>query len=160
MFRALCVFTTGLLLSHSQNVLAVSVFNPGGFDINAVACPAIDRVLNQTVNITIGEYNVAYMRFKFAMILISRGVEYVDINPSAKTAILMVHGWPSLWSSWARQIEHFKAFRMTLQMNGRPSCVCFRTIIAWWPSTSADLEGPRIPPTSNRRVPWRTSPEI
>jgi soluble epoxide hydrolase/lipid-phosphate phosphatase len=63
MFHALCVFTTGLLLSRSANVLAVSVFNPGGFDINAVTCPAIDRVLNQTVNIIIGEYNAAYMRF-------------------------------------------------------------------------------------------------
>ena len=62
MFRALCVFTTGLLLARSANVLTASVFNPGGFDINAVTCPAIDRVLNQTVDITIGEYNAAYMR--------------------------------------------------------------------------------------------------
>ncbi|KAF8994589.1 Alpha/Beta hydrolase protein [Cyathus striatus] len=36
-------------------------------------------------------------------------LEYVDINPNATNTILMVHGWPSLWSSWARQIEEFQA---------------------------------------------------
>ncbi|KAF9494512.1 alpha/beta-hydrolase [Pleurotus eryngii] len=35
-------------------------------------------------------------------------LRYVDINPSAKRTILMVHGWPSLWSSWSNQIEELK----------------------------------------------------
>ncbi|KAI9566725.1 Alpha/Beta hydrolase protein [Boletus coccyginus] len=87
MFHALRAFTTSLLLSCSASVLTFAAFNPGEYNINAITCPAIDRALNQTVNITI---------------------EYVDVNPSAKTTILMVHGWPSLWSSWGRQIEHFK----------------------------------------------------
>ncbi|KAF8549292.1 alpha/beta-hydrolase, partial [Imleria badia] len=78
MFRALRILTASLLLSHSASVLVVAVFNPGEYSINAVTCPAIDKVLNQTVDITI---------------------EYIDVNPSAKTTILMVHGWPSLWSS-------------------------------------------------------------
>ncbi|KAG9308725.1 Alpha/Beta hydrolase protein [Chiua virens] len=78
-----CVLT--LLLSCSASVFAA--FNSREYHTKAVACPAIDRVLNQSVNITI---------------------DYVDVNPSAKTTILMVHGWPSLWSSWGKQIEHFK----------------------------------------------------
>ncbi|KAF8427223.1 Alpha/Beta hydrolase protein [Boletus edulis BED1] len=85
MVRILRFFTVGWLLSHSAIVLALAVFNPGEYDTNAVRCPAIDRVLDQTLNITI---------------------EYVDINPLAKTTILMVHGWPSLWSSWARQNDY------------------------------------------------------
>ncbi|KAJ8697431.1 hypothetical protein PTI98_004239 [Pleurotus ostreatus] len=35
-------------------------------------------------------------------------LRYVDINPSAKRTVLMVHGWPSLWSSWSNQIEELK----------------------------------------------------
>ncbi|TFK66645.1 alpha/beta-hydrolase [Pluteus cervinus] len=35
-------------------------------------------------------------------------LEYANINPEAKTAILMVHGWPSLWSSWSNQIKELE----------------------------------------------------
>ncbi|KAF8960273.1 Alpha/Beta hydrolase protein [Flammula alnicola] len=35
-------------------------------------------------------------------------LKYVDINPDASTTLLMVHGWPSLWSTWSKQIEEFK----------------------------------------------------
>ncbi|KAH8826880.1 alpha/beta-hydrolase [Flagelloscypha sp. PMI_526] len=34
-------------------------------------------------------------------------LSYVDINPEAKTTLLFVHGWPGLWTTWARQIEEF-----------------------------------------------------
>ncbi|KAN0098105.1 Alpha/Beta hydrolase fold [Tylopilus felleus] len=88
MFHALHIFTVNLLLYNLASVFAIAAFDPGVYDINAVTCPATDRVLNQTINITI---------------------EYTDINPSVTTTtILMVHGWPSLWSSWGHQIEHFK----------------------------------------------------
>lgn len=40
----------------------------------------------------------------------------------------MVHGWPSLWSSWGQQIEHFKASRIFLQINGRFSSVCLERL--------------------------------
>lgn len=56
MFHALHVLTTGLLLSHAAIDLAVAVFNPGDYETTVVTCPATDRVLNQTVDITIGEY--------------------------------------------------------------------------------------------------------
>lgn len=124
MFRALCIFITSLMVSYPTSVLAIAVFDPGEHVLNAVTCPAIDRALNQTVNITIGEYTAPQGG-------LAHGVAYIDVNPSAGTTILMVHGWPSLWSSWGRQIEHFKAFRIFLHINGRPSSVCFRTIITW-----------------------------
>ena len=64
MFLALLVFTgtASVLLHFSANDLAVAAFNPLEYHINAVACPAVDRALNKTVNITIGEYTFAYMR--------------------------------------------------------------------------------------------------
>jgi hypothetical protein len=37
-------------------------------------------------------------------------IDYVDVNPTAEKSIIMVHGWPSLWSSWGYQIEEFKVY--------------------------------------------------
>ena len=34
--------------------------------------------------------------------------DYVDVNPSADATILMVHGWPGLWSNWVNQIREFE----------------------------------------------------
>ncbi|KAG0697103.1 Alpha/Beta hydrolase protein [Suillus ampliporus] len=62
-------------------------FNPRAYTIYSTSCRAVDRVLNEEVNISI---------------------EYVDVNPTAEKSIIMVHGWPSLWSSWGYQIEEFK----------------------------------------------------
>ena len=37
-----------------------------------------------------------------------RRIEYTHIvNPGASRTLLLVHGWPSLWSSWSNQILHF-----------------------------------------------------
>ena len=35
-------------------------------------------------------------------------LDYVDVNPSADDTILMVHGWPGLWSNWVNQIREFE----------------------------------------------------
>ncbi|KAF5322653.1 hypothetical protein D9619_001283 [Psilocybe cf. subviscida] len=35
-------------------------------------------------------------------------LSHVDINAAAPTTIVMVHGWPSLWSTWSNQIMQFK----------------------------------------------------
>lgn len=35
-------------------------------------------------------------------------LKYVEINTDAPTTLLMVHGWPSLWSSWSKQVEEFQ----------------------------------------------------
>lgn len=42
---------------------------------------------------------------------------YVDINDESspeRPTILMVHGWPSLWSSWSNQIEEFRVRTLSL----------------------------------------------
>jgi len=35
-------------------------------------------------------------------------LKYVDINPDSSTTLIMVHGWPSLWSTWSNQIQEFQ----------------------------------------------------
>lgn len=36
---------------------------------------------------------------------------WVDLNPEAERALLLVHGWPGLWSTWSNQIEEFRVSR-------------------------------------------------
>ncbi|KAF2400293.1 alpha/beta-hydrolase [Trichodelitschia bisporula] len=33
---------------------------------------------------------------------------YLDINPTAKKTLVLVHGWPSLWTTYRNQITYFK----------------------------------------------------
>lgn len=40
--------------------------------------------------------------------IVTLALRYVDINPTAEKTILMVHGWPSLWSTWSNQIQELK----------------------------------------------------
>ncbi|KAG9018983.1 hypothetical protein FRB90_007563 [Tulasnella sp. 427] len=37
-------------------------------------------------------------------------INYVDLKPStpAKETLILVHGWPGMWSTWGRQIAHFE----------------------------------------------------
>ncbi|KAF8838646.1 alpha/beta-hydrolase [Paxillus ammoniavirescens] len=83
----LCTIFVGSLFLTAAIVPRVAAFNPKDYKLSSVTCPAIDRVLDKAVDVTI---------------------KYVDVNPAANTTILMVHGWPSLWSSWGHQIEEFK----------------------------------------------------
>jgi soluble epoxide hydrolase/lipid-phosphate phosphatase len=32
---------------------------------------------------------------------------YLDINPTAKKTLILVHGWPSLWTTYREQIKYF-----------------------------------------------------
>jgi soluble epoxide hydrolase/lipid-phosphate phosphatase len=62
-------------------------FNPSSFPKQTVACKAVNRVANTTTSILLN---------------------YVEVNPEAETTLIMVHGWPSLWSTWSYQIQEFK----------------------------------------------------
>ncbi|KAJ7911118.1 Alpha/Beta hydrolase protein [Mycena leptocephala] len=66
-----------------------SAFNPRAYQKNTATCQATNRAGGQE---TVVEINL----------------RYVDVNPSAKTTLIMVHGWPSLWSTWSNQIQEFK----------------------------------------------------
>ncbi|KAF9449488.1 alpha/beta-hydrolase [Macrolepiota fuliginosa MF-IS2] len=35
-------------------------------------------------------------------------LSYIDVNDASSDTILMVHGWPSVWSTWSKQIEAFE----------------------------------------------------
>ena len=52
-------------------------------------------------------------------ILTSR-IDYVEFNPEAETTIIMAHGWPSLWSTWSKQIEEFKVCNPRLSPHPGP----------------------------------------
>ncbi|KAJ7667081.1 Alpha/Beta hydrolase protein [Mycena rosella] len=66
-----------------------SAFNPRDYQKSTATCQATNRAGGQETVVNID-------------------LRYVDINPSAKTTLIMVHGWPSLWSSWANQIQEFQ----------------------------------------------------
>ncbi|KII83408.1 hypothetical protein PLICRDRAFT_47292 [Plicaturopsis crispa FD-325 SS-3] len=75
-----------LVLSLFFPAFAISAFNPRTAPKSVATCPALNRALNKSVDIRI---------------------QYYDVNPSAPQTLLLVHGWPSLASSWARQIDEF-----------------------------------------------------
>ncbi|KAJ7618461.1 Alpha/Beta hydrolase protein [Roridomyces roridus] len=80
--------------SASVSASSKSPFNPRSYAKNTATCKATNRAEGTEVDIDI---------------------RYVDINPSAKTTLLMVHGWPSLWSTWSNQIQEFKdEYRLVL----------------------------------------------
>ncbi|CAG7854202.1 SubName: Full=Uncharacterized protein {ECO:0000313/EMBL:CCA70423.1} [Serendipita indica DSM 11827] len=71
-------------------VLAAEGFNPRAYEKKHVECPTVHRKggLGEPEETTIN-------------------MSYVDINPTANRTLLMVHGWPGLWSVWSNQIMHF-----------------------------------------------------
>ncbi|KAF5361510.1 hypothetical protein D9758_006213 [Tetrapyrgos nigripes] len=66
-----------------------SGFDPRAYEKRSATCKAVQR-----------EQGGAVVDIKLS---------YVDINPNGSRTLLMVHGWPSLWSSWSYQIQEFKA---------------------------------------------------
>ncbi|TFK35066.1 Alpha/Beta hydrolase protein [Crucibulum laeve] len=78
-----------LLVTFSLGfVTANPTFKPSTFPKKTTICTAIKRSpIEEKVNITLG---------------------YVELNPRAPTTLLMVHGWPSLWSTWSYQIQEFQ----------------------------------------------------
>ncbi|KAJ7165588.1 alpha/beta-hydrolase [Mycena crocata] len=66
-----------------------SPFDPRAYGKTTASCKATNRAGGQESAVNID-------------------LRYVEINPSAKTTLLMVHGWPSLWSTWSNQIQEFR----------------------------------------------------
>lgn len=62
-----------------------------------VNCPATDRSDPANPKPISGGLNLAYL----------------DINPKAKKTLVLVHGWPSLWTTYREQIKYFgKDYRL------------------------------------------------
>ncbi|KAB5591968.1 Alpha/beta fold hydrolase [Ceratobasidium theobromae] len=64
-------------------------FNPKDFSKRKVQCFAWDRSTDPWTENLID-------------------ITWVDLNPEAERALLLVHGWPGLWSTWSNQIEEFR----------------------------------------------------
>ncbi|KAH7905596.1 Alpha/Beta hydrolase protein [Hygrophoropsis aurantiaca] len=74
------------LLFRASNAISPA-FNPRSYHLQTINCKGFNRASRQEVPISI---------------------DYVDINPGTNSTILMVHGWPSLWSTWGYQIQELK----------------------------------------------------
>jgi soluble epoxide hydrolase/lipid-phosphate phosphatase len=71
-------------------------FDPNNYKKTFVTCPAVDRSgpAEQKINLRLG---------------------YLDINSKANKTLILVHGWPSLWTTYRHQIEHFgKEYRLII----------------------------------------------
>jgi hypothetical protein len=91
----------------------VSAFNPLNYAKSAARCVATRREpVLQDVLIDLGTLSWA----PSSILTPNRHLEYVEINPDAPNTLLMIHGWPSLWSSWSKQIEEFQV-RCTVKKN-------------------------------------------
>lgn len=65
----------------------VVAFDPTAYARSNATCKATKRDTDHEVDISLS---------------------YIDINPTAETTLILVHGWPSIWSTWARQITEFE----------------------------------------------------
>ena len=74
-------------------------FNPSTYTKKYVTCNAVQRSANGSTT---------PIKLKLA---------YLDINPNAKKTLIMVHGWPSLWTTWRNQITSLSGYRMILPEN-------------------------------------------
>ncbi|KAI0051471.1 alpha/beta-hydrolase [Auriscalpium vulgare] len=71
----------------TTSLASIEALDPYAYTKRVAKCNAINRELNKNVDIDL---------------------HYVDINPEAKKAIVLVHGWPSLWHSWKYQIPELQ----------------------------------------------------
>ncbi|KAJ7735113.1 alpha/beta-hydrolase [Mycena maculata] len=79
----------GVLSLFSSSASGSSAFDPRSFSKSTATCKATNRADEKDTAVDIH-------------------LRYVDISPSAKTTLILVHGWPSLWSTWSNQIQEFK----------------------------------------------------
>ncbi|KAJ7755164.1 alpha/beta-hydrolase [Mycena metata] len=86
------ILALGALSLYFQSTYGASesTFNPRAYQKSKATCKATNRAGGQETAVDIN-------------------IHYVDIQPtSAKATLIMVHGWPGLWSIWSNQIQEFK----------------------------------------------------
>ncbi|KAF8632815.1 hypothetical protein AX15_001675 [Amanita polypyramis BW_CC] len=84
----------------------VGAFDPRSYDANrskTVACDTVKRnvLLTRSLGTELGAIAESAERVQIQL-------HYIDVNPTGDATILMVHGWPAVWSTWSYQIEEFK----------------------------------------------------
>jgi len=91
-------------------------FDPNQYPRKTVLCPATRRLPTpKQVQIELSISTVISSSVGDTDLIICPG--YVDIGHPSQNTIMMVHGWPSIWSTWARQIA-------ILQVNIRKKLHC------------------------------------
>ncbi|KAM6489264.1 alpha/beta-hydrolase [Amanita muscaria] len=102
-----------LIIFTIFSVIFVGVhgFDPRAYDAEGgkeAACDAVKRTvtLSRTAKGAISKSKDALVVENEETVTIQ--IRYIDINPTAEKTILMIHGWPGMWSTWAYQIEEFK----------------------------------------------------
>jgi soluble epoxide hydrolase/lipid-phosphate phosphatase len=106
--RVPSVFATAAIVFIFQRLAlaAKNDFNPSSFPKQTVTCKAVNRVANTTTSILLSASSCR--KFNRVRADLPHPLDYVEVNPEAETTLIMVHGWPSLWSTWSYQIQEFK----------------------------------------------------
>ena len=92
--------------SYSPWVRSLSIHQP-------TFVKALPAKLSNVIQTLLSIYNSVGLIFLFTT-RSNQLTGYIDINPTAQTTLLFVHGWPSIWSTWARQIEEFEVCTLSL----------------------------------------------
>ncbi|KAK2460062.1 hypothetical protein APHAL10511_007939 [Amanita phalloides] len=96
------VYPVSALFFAAHATATASRFNPRSYDPSASKFATCDAVKRTAVALSGSDVQVVDEEH------VQIQLNYIDINPGAKSAILMVHGWPADWSTWSYQIEEFK----------------------------------------------------
>lgn len=102
--------TLVLALQHSAYAVENGKvkFSPKSYPKQIATCKAINRADDNLVDLQLrmsshcGSYHVAIHLKPICRL------DYVEVNPAAETTLILVHGWPSLWSTWSNQIQEFQ----------------------------------------------------
>ena len=109
----LLLLTNSALLSSARHTRDLP-FDALAFRRQVVTCPAVNRALNQTVDLHLRTYLKSRSITSSSAQNRHCSLGYVDINPSSKRTLLLLHGWPSLWASWKYQIQEFRVIHCRL----------------------------------------------
>jgi pimeloyl-ACP methyl ester carboxylesterase len=81
--------------SPDTGLVAPPNWDPNNYKKSFASCSAVDRSGAQPRNI----------RLKLA---------YLDLNKNKKKTLILVHGWPSLWTTYRHQITEFSDYRLII----------------------------------------------
>jgi len=95
--HAVCLST--LALWNIAFAVTPHAFHPDSYHKKFVNCSAVDRSTNPP---SPNHLNLAY----------------IDVNPTAKKTLILVHGWPSMWTTYRNQIQALGSeYRLILPEN-------------------------------------------
>ena len=90
-----------------------ALFDPWSYPESNTRCAAIDRSTEgseKSVDINISTSVTAELPSRFCQLSYPCLSDYIEVNRKAmsKGTLIMLHGWPGIWSVWARQVSAFQ----------------------------------------------------